>query len=326
MYEYYRLRQLRKAYSAQGWTLLIYYGIMNLAVMIFMFADAFMAGFMMAAGKEMDMDQMVNDMISNSGWGYFVAMGVGLLILLFWKKPKFFADPMWKQGRPMKVGSFLAILAIFTSVQLGAQLLYMGLEFLFNLGGLSISQSMESAGGSMDSLSMFLYVGLGAPISEELLFRGLVLRSVEPYGKKFAIFASAILFGIYHGNVIQIPFAFMVGLVLGYVTVEYNIGWAIVLHMFNNLLLSDTMTRLLANLPQPWPDLWFWIVIIGCAVLALIILVVKRQQIKAWLHQYQNDPLCTKAFWSAPGIITLLAILGAMTLFSTWMMITPITS
>ena len=224
----------------------------------------------------------------------------------------------------MRLGSFFALLVIFISIQLGAQLMYLLLELLANSFGYSMAQTMESAGGSMDSLSMFLYVGLGAPISEELLFRGLLLRPMEPYGKKFAIFASALLFGIYHGNLVQIPFAFAVGLILGYVTVEYNIGWAIVLHMFNNLILSDTMTRLMGLLGLPWSELWFWILIVGCAIGAVIIFITQRRQIKLWLGKYRNDPLCNQAFWSAPGIIVLISLMAVMTLLSTFVMLTPI--
>lgn len=325
MYEQLRLQYLRKAYSTQGWAMLIYYGILNAAVMLIMILDGIIIGFTMGmTGQPMDEEMLMERLTANSGWGYFIAMAVGLLILLLWKKPCFCFGTIWKPGRPMKVGSFFAVFVIFTSAQLGAQLLYMLLEFLFNLAGLSVSESMESAAGSMDSLSMFLYVGIGAPITEELLFRGLVLRSMEPFGKKFAIFASALMFGLYHGNIIQIPFAFVVGLVLGYVTVEYNIGWAILLHTVNNLILSDTMTRLTQYLPQPWPELSFWILIIGCTVAAAILLLVKRRQIKIWLHRYQDDPLCKKAFWTAPGVITLVVILGVMTVFSTVTMIAPV--
>ena len=317
MYEQFRLKELRHAYSVQGWALLIYYGILNVAVMIFMFVEAFAQVFSAAAsGQEPDMMQITESMMSTSGWGYFLAIAIGFFVLLLWKKPKFCFGTIWQKGKPMKFGSFFAIFAIFISVQLIVQLMSMLLELLFNCFGLSLMEMMESASVSTDSLSMFLYVGLGAPIWEEILFRGLLLRSMEPYGKKFAIFASALLFGLYHGNIIQIPFAFCVGLVLGYVTVEYNIGWAIVLHMFNNLILSDTMTRLSSYLPAPWGDRLIWAFMIVCSVAALVVLLVKRRQIKVYLRRYQNDPLCTRAFWSAPGIITLVAILGVMTAFT----------
>lgn len=325
MYEQERLKQLRKAYSRQGWVLTVYYAILNTAVMLFMLVEAFAQVFAsMMAGGEWDENQMIQALSTESGWGYFLAIGVGLLILLLWKKPQYFTQTLWKPGKPMKTGSFFALLAIFISAQLGVQLLFMLMELIANQFGYSTYQAMESAGGAADSVSMFLYVSLGAPVAEELLFRGLLLRSMEPYGKKFAIFASAMLFGLYHANLVQIPFAFAVGLVLGYVTVEYNIGWAIALHLFNNLILSDTMTRLMAPLGMPWADLWFWALIIGCSIAALVILIVKRRQIKIWMGQYRDDPLCARAFWSAPGIITLTVVLGLLTLLSTALMLTPI--
>ena len=325
MYEEYRLKEMRRVYSRQGWALLIYYGILNAAVMLVMMVDAIYQGVVMAmTGQEMDLQQITETLEANSGWGYFLAIGVGLLILLLWKKPRYFGQTIWKQGKPMKVGSFFALLAIFTSAQLGVQLLYMLLELLANSFGYSMTEAMESAGGSMDSLSMFLYVGLGAPISEELLFRGLILRSMEPYGKKYAIFASAVLFGIYHGTLVQIPFAFAVGLVLGYVTVEYNIGWAVVLHMFNNLILSDTLTRLMSLLGAPWSELWFWLLIIVCAIATVVVLIVKRRSVKLWWNRYRDDPRCALAFISAPGIIVLLLLMTVLTLASTFLMMAPI--
>lgn len=317
MYEQMRLKQLRRAYSTQGWAMLIYYGIMNAAVMLLMFAGTFVQAFSAASGgQEMDETQLADSMISTSGWGYFLAIGIGFLILLLWKKPKFCFSTIWQKGKPMKFGSFLGIFVVFMSAQLLFQLLATLLEFVFSFFGLSLVELMEQASGNEDALSMFLYVGLGAPISEELLFRGLILRSMEPYGKKFAIFGSALLFGLFHANLIQIPFAFAVGLVLGYVTVEYNIVWAMVLHMFNNLILSDTMTRLTSYLPAPWGDLAVWLFIIVCSIAALIVLIAQWKQIKSWFRRYQDDPQCAKAFWGAPGILTLVILLTLMTVLN----------
>lgn len=322
MYNKFRTRQLRRTYSAQGWALLIYYGILNAVVITFMICDRmFQSIVSVFTGVIPDPMTMTESMIGNSGWGYLIAILVGLGLLLLWKEPKFCFKTIWERGKPMKFGSFLAILAIFTSAQLGAQFLAMAIEFLLNLVGGSASEAMESASISMDSLSMFLYVGLGAPISEEILFRGLMLRSMQPYGKKFAIFASALIFGLYHANIIQIPFAFAVGLVLGYVAVEYNIGWAIVLHMFNNLILNDTLTRLFSYLPAPWNDLWFWILIVGSALIGGIVLIAKRRKIKLWLKMNPDDKLCARAFWIAPGIITLVLVLLGLTAFSIFSML-----
>jgi hypothetical protein len=76
------------------------------------------------------------------------------------------------------------------------------------------------------------------------------------------------------------------------------------------------MVRLAQYLPVPWNDLIFWLLFIVCGIVALIVLLVKRKQIMSYWKSCQDDPQCTSAFWSAPGIITLVVVLSAMTVFS----------
>ena len=66
-----------------------------------------------------------------------------------------------------------------------------------------------------ETLSMFIYGSFLAPFGEEILFRGFLLQNFKRYGVRFAIIFSAILFGIYHGNIVQTPFAFILGLMKG---------------------------------------------------------------------------------------------------------------
>ena len=98
-----------------------------------------------------------------------------------------------------------------------------------------------------------------APLWEELLFRGYVLRTLRPYGKRFAVMGSGVLFGLFHGNLLQTPYAVLMGLVLGYLTVEYSIHWAVLLHLFNNLVLADLLSRITASLPEMRSGLYTFI-------------------------------------------------------------------
>ena len=73
------------------------------------------------------------------------------------------------------------------------------------------------------------------PLVEELVFRGAVLHGLRRFGDGFAIFGSAFLFGIFHGNFIQMPFAFLCGLALAFVVVKTGNLWIpIVIHCLNN--------------------------------------------------------------------------------------------
>jgi len=74
---------------------------------------------------------------------------------------------------------------------------------------------------------------------EEFAYRGVVLQSLRRYGDWFAILVSALLFGLLHGNIVQIPFAFLVGILLGWCTVVSGTMWVgIAIHFGNNLLSS----------------------------------------------------------------------------------------
>ena len=76
-----------------------------------------------------------------------------------------------------------------------------------------------------------------APVIEEFIFRKQLIDRMNPYGEKLAVITSAVMFGLFHGNLSQLFYAFALGLVFGYVylrtgRLRYSIG----LHMFINLL------------------------------------------------------------------------------------------
>lgn len=75
------------------------------------------------------------------------------------------------------------------------------------------------------------------PIVEEMLFRGVALQSLRRFGDGFAVVASAALFGLYHANFIQMVFAFLCGLALGYAVIRTNsLLPSLLIHFTNNAL------------------------------------------------------------------------------------------
>ena len=313
--------QLRPKFGTVGLALLVYYGIMNAAVILTSMAQALISILPLMLQDPVKLlsdsfiDSLVNDVINN-GWGYILATLIGAVLLLIWKKRQFCFHDIWRRQKPMGVGSFFMILCIFLSAQALVQWMTMALEWFFGLFDMSISDSLQAMNIAGDSFSMFLYMGLAAPVFEEILFRGYVLRTLEPYGRKFAIFGSAFLFGIFHGNILQTPFAFVVGLILGYVTLEYSIGWAMVLHTVNNLILGDSLDRIMDLLP-PWVgELVFAAVIWGSLLTAVIILIVKRKALLEYIKGPKIHPLCMKSFFTSPGILALTCMMGVNFLLS----------
>ena len=86
-----------------------------------------------------------------------------------------------------------------------------------------------------EQIIYFLCIAIIPAITEEIAFRGVILNFLRPYGDGFAILISSILFGLVHGNFVQIPFAFIVGLVCAVLVVKTNsIIPSILLHLLNN--------------------------------------------------------------------------------------------
>ena len=72
-------------------------------------------------------------------------------------------------------------------------------------------------------------------ITEEFAYRGIVMGLLKPFGEGFSVIASAAAFGMLHGNFNQIPFAFLVGLVLGYVRMKTgSLVVCMAIHFVNN--------------------------------------------------------------------------------------------
>ncbi len=87
------------------------------------------------------------------------------------------------------------------------------------------------------SFILFFLLTVIAPFFEEFIFRGAVLRLLQPYGNGLAIFVSAFCFGIYHGNFRQFFYAFALGICLGYIAVATkSLFCSTILHaLFNSV-------------------------------------------------------------------------------------------
>ena len=83
----------------------------------------------------------------------------------------------------------------------------------------------------------YFAIGLLAPVCEELVFRGAVLRVLLRWTPRhwLAIAISALLFALIHANPIQMPHAFLIGLLLGWLYYRTDsIVPGIVYHWVNN--------------------------------------------------------------------------------------------
>lgn len=108
------------------------------------------------------------------------------------------------------------------------------LDFNYDIFGAfnETSEMIYSGGLVMQIISTCI----GAPLAEELLFRGLIYRrlrkimTITP-----AMLISSLIFGIIHGNIIQAIYAFLIGMICAYIYEKFKNIWApIILHATAN--------------------------------------------------------------------------------------------
>lgn len=117
-----------------------------------------------------------------------------------------------------------------------AALITLPLEAAANLWGWSFVDAYTSLVSNADTTSMLIYTVLIAPICEELVYRGFVMRYLEGYGRAFSMVVASLLFGLMHGNIIQLPSALLCGILFGYVAMEYSLPASMLIHALNNLI------------------------------------------------------------------------------------------
>lgn len=76
-------------------------------------------------------------------------------------------------------------------------------------------------------------------VIEETAYRGVLLGSLRRYGDRTAILLSSLFFGLGHGNMAQLPHAFLLGLAMAYFVVKTNsIFTSMFIHFMNNAIVT----------------------------------------------------------------------------------------
>lgn len=144
---------------------------------------------------------------------------------------------------------------------------------------------------------MVLRTAVIPALVEEFAFRGVIMQPLRKYGDWFAIITSAVLFGCIHGNFMQIPFAMIAGVALGYVCVVSGSMWVnIALHLLNNLF-SVLYTMILSTGEGVGQMLISGLFIYGMIFIGVIalILYIKKNRNFARLYKSEHKDISGKA-------------------------------
>lgn len=74
----------------------------------------------------------------------------------------------------------------------------------------------------MDDIVYVITFIIVSPILEEYAFRGVLLNTLSKYGKYFALITSSIIFALAHGSFLEIIPSFIMGMLLGKISLRYK--------------------------------------------------------------------------------------------------------
>ncbi len=99
-----------------------------------------------------------------------------------------------------------------------------------------ILEGIDTPDSLLALVLMIVHSALMPALVEEFAFRGILMQPLRAWGDWFAITVSAVLFGMMHANMTQVPFAVIAGIALGFATVVTGSLWTgICIHFLNNL-------------------------------------------------------------------------------------------
>ncbi len=134
-------------------------------------------------------------------------------------------------------GDFIPWLGVFLGVTVGMNYTVNFLLDLLARVGIEIPDIFDSYTPQdlPQAICYFVVLAILPPVCEEILCRACVCGLLKHFHPWTAVLVSAFAFGMMHATVQQIPFAFVLGLVLGFVYVKTgNLLYPILLHFVNN--------------------------------------------------------------------------------------------
>lgn len=152
--------------------------------------------------------------------------------------------------KKMTIGAFFKALLMSYSLLIITNLIgTLITTFIGMLKGSPIINPIEEIALNMDIPFLMLFTVIGAPIFEELFFRKFIVDRTAQYGECLSVMLSGFMFGLFHGNLSQFPYAFALGAFLAYIYIRTGkIGYTIIIHAIINFMGSIVGSLILQNI------------------------------------------------------------------------------
>jgi len=155
-----------------------------------------------------------------------------------------------------------------------------GIETLLEGVGITAYSPELSESTDIKNIMMDIIYGvIVAPITEELMVRGFVMKNLSRVSQRFGIIMSAFFFGVWHENITQFILAFAAGCFFGYITVKHNsLIPSIIAHMAVNFCATvfDLFDRFGLETASDIFNIFYVLLVFAGIVLLIKMLVTER--------------------------------------------------
>lgn len=202
----------------------------------------------------------------------YLNFGLGVLVkyLIICLLIKWFRSDSFKGTKRTPVS--LTILLSIVIVIIGYRLLYDNSLGLI-VSKIPMNKSVEKAFEQLFAVPAIAIITIVfvAPIYEEILFRGIVLKVMSNrINSSIAILMSALFFAIMHMNLIQGINTFLLGIILGYISIKTE---SIYLCIFGHLV-NNSLGVVVVSMTQNLGGLYVDFIRFGLAALGLVSIVL----------------------------------------------------
>ena len=297
-------KEVKKTANRIGGGLLIFYGIQIVLT--------FVLAFFMLYGKARE---IINDPAFTLELNIIITLIGFLTAALFIYKTEKTKPQNVVSFSPPKKGTLLAAIMVGVGFCYTANIIVLLLQSSFQ-NVLPFAQTdIELPRGGLGFALSVISVALAPALLEEFLFRSAIMGSLIKFGKPLAIFTSAFLFGLVHGNLVQIPFAFLVGLILGFLVIETESIWTGVIIHFVNHFISVCIDYLGDYVKEDILNIFYFIVVALFIVLGIVgiyILSVKNKNLFSFEKTESITTSSKKFGWicSSATVIIIFVVVG----------------
>jgi len=175
-----------------------------------------------------------------SAYVYYIYGGVGVIVFALW-----YLQGFVKKNAKVRLKDVFSLKSVLSIIALVVGLFFAINAFMILIGWIlpkimeSYSQLMELTGIITNPVVIIVYGLFLGPVLEELCFRGVAYSILEKSGINifFVILIQSLFFGAMHLILVQVIYAAILGMFLGYLRYKYrSISITIVMHILFNFM------------------------------------------------------------------------------------------